>query len=486
MLTRSLTLTALLAVACSGKTDDGPANPGGTGGADDSADSALPASFDPYQTYATAELAQVRGWELKRGQLHVHSVYSGDACDEEGFLNEEGDQDYVAGSRNEQCFSDLRAGFCDAALDWAFLTDHDDHYADFEYPDVLMVEPGDTVVEQDGAAVANRMLCPDGDEVLLTAGVDVRMLAVGLKRHVADTVEARYATFAPKDETTVNAIHDVGGLALGGYVWEWVEDGNAEAFMALDWDAIEIYNPRHNLTDRLTEVLTLGGRMISQPETIPVPELGLYAVFEEDTEALAMWAQLAQIKRAASFMGSNAHRNVLPEPTWDGERLDSYRRTFHWFSTYALLEAGSDPSAQDIQDAVGAGRMYSAQDAVGTPEGFDFVAEQGGVTFEMGEEAPAGETTLRVVTPTVKGLTEIDDPPQITSRILKAEPDGTWTVVAEGGGEVVATVSDPGAYRAEVRILPHHLVPFLGDDPDSFLHEVVWVYGNLIYIGMNY
>lgn len=441
--------------------------------------------FDPYYEVPTAEMPEVRGWELKRGVGHVHSIYSHDACDEEGFLNEDGEQDYHAGVPNQQCFDDLRKGLCDAEIDFAFLTDHNEAYPDFEYPDVLLWSSGDSLVEVGGEVTANYIQCPDRpDDVLLSAGIDVDLIGFGLKRHVADTPEERAAIYGLRNQTTVDAIRSVGGLSFGGYVQRWDE----QEFYDTEFDAIEIYNPAFTLYDNLLDAIQLIGQMNLTPDDSPVAELGLYILFEEQTESLRRWAVSIQDRRLPSFLGSNAHRNVLPEPLApDGERLDSYRRTFHWFSNYALMPAGSNPTMDDYQDAVAAGRTFGAFDAMGTPSGFDYRAEAGGTVYEMGAEIDGqGEVTLIVESPTVFGLGPRNEEPVITSRIVKATPEGTWEEVASAEGTLTYVPTEPGAYRAEVHMLPNHLRPCLGSAPDPLVVETLWVYGNPIYVDMAY
>jgi hypothetical protein len=83
----------------------------------------------------------------------------------------------------------------------------------------------------------------------------------------------------------------------------------------------------------------------------------------------------------------------------------------------------------------------------------------------------------------VFGLSSADEPPVITVRILRASGE-TWEEVATGLGEVTVPAAPPGVYRSEVCILPNHLKPHLGKDPSRFLREVLWIYGNTIYVGI--
>jgi len=124
---------------------------------------------------------------------------------------------------------------------------------------------------------------------------------------------------------------------------------------------------------------------------------------------------------------------------------------------------------------------------MGYPVGFDFRAEAGGEVYEMGDSVPAGDgPELVVEIPTIYQLDPALDPPDIYGRILKAEADGSWSVVDEGTQALRAAVG-AGAYRAEIRLTPHHLLPWLGDKPDhdipdKYLRELPWIYSNPIYV----
>lgn len=90
-------------------------------------------------------------------------------------------------------------------------------------------------------------------------------------------------------------------------------------------------------------------------------------------------------------------------------------------------------------------------------------------------EIPAdGSAVLVVEPPTVAGLGARDEVPVVTSRLLRARAGG-WGVVAEGQGALRHAVRDPGAYRAEIPMVPRHLrrhlASFAGLDRDF-----VWIY----------
>ncbi|NJK31763.1 MAG: hypothetical protein HC927_04700 [Deltaproteobacteria bacterium] len=53
----------------------------------------------------------------------------------------------------------------------------------------------------------------------------------------------------------------------------------------------------------------------------------------------------------------------------------------------------------------------------------------------------------------------------------------------EGSVPVLETaVVEAGAYRAEVRVIPHHLAGLLGEHEELSEELVIWVYGNPVYV----
>ncbi|MCS6900613.1 MAG: hypothetical protein RMJ98_13735 [Myxococcales bacterium] len=124
---------ALLTVTC---TSEDPAPLVGFGGSN----STTP--YNPYRVVLTSELKPARGLQPHRATIHPHSVYSRDACDEKGFIDASGKQNYENGIRNEACFEDLRHALCESGQEIAFLTDHVGHYPNFEYLEVLLYKPG--------------------------------------------------------------------------------------------------------------------------------------------------------------------------------------------------------------------------------------------------------------------------------------------------------------------------------------------------------
>jgi hypothetical protein len=73
-------------------------------------------------------------------------------------------------------------------------------------------------------------------------------------------------------------------------------------------------------------------------------------------------------------------------------------------------------------------------------------------------------------------------------RLLRADVAGWQEVEFVAGleGSVApldVEISEPGAYRAEVRVLPKHLTQWLGEDYQELADQsFVWIYANPIYV----
>lgn len=462
------------AVACSSGNGAADADLDGDGDADADMDEdedggPVVIYHDPRQVLPTEDLPAPRGWQLRRGIIHAHSPYSHDACDDEPFID---------GVRNEHCFEDLRDGMCDTAQDFVFLTDHAHLFAEHEYPDVLLYAAGDELIERDGAPVANRVVCPDGREVVVAAGSETGTMPIGLEHHVGDTVEARLAAYGDESEAGVRALQEAGALVFLHHTEGW----DLETILGLPIDGIEIYNAHQNVMDNIGVVANLLIGLAENPERAPDVELGLIAFFLENEADLYRWSKAVAVRRTPGVLATDVHRNTFRGESPDGERLDSYRRMMHWFSNYVLVPEGEVDDLV-LKEAIGHGRLYCTFDYLGYADGFDFHAVADGSVFEMGDVTTAGEEAeLRLTLPRVAGLVPEAPQPVITGRILRAD-DGEWEVVAEGEADLVHD-AEPGVYRAEVRIVPEHLRPSLGRYAEDFLVETIWIYSNVIYVGV--
>lgn len=428
--------------------------------------------YNPWEIVPSADIPAPRGLQLARGIIHLHSVYSHDACDDEPFID---------GERNEQCFQELREALCATEQDFAFLTDHDDLFAFHEFPDVLLHEPGDVLIERGGLPVANRMPCPDGDEVIITAGTETGTMPLGLEHHVGDTPEERCAAYDDVTPAGVEALRDAGALAFVQHTEEW----EVETLVELPLDGIEIYNLHWNMIEALDVAVNMIIDSRDRPWRVPVAELGFVPLFRESDDDMYRWSRLLMLRKQSGVLASDIHRNVFSGSSPDGERLDSYRRLMHWFSNYVLLPAG-DVDDASLKQAIGHGRLYGVFDIFGYPVGFDFHARAGDAVHEMGDEVPDGmPVELHLALPHVHHLDADGPQPLVRGRILRAD-DGAWEEVASGETDLGVSVG-PGVYRAEVRIVPEHVRLWLGMLADEMLaDEKVWIYSNPIYVAVAY
>lgn len=459
-----------LLVACggpSGGQDAGPPDGGTTG----------PRPW-PRTLPSTDELGERRGRSIARTTVHIHSPLSHDACDGEGWVE--------GALADEECLAHLRDALCVLHLDAVMLTDHAPHVEEVSLESALWLAEGDEPITNDeGEVIAGRIACPDGHRVIVTAGSENSLMPIGLERHPGDA----------SDPDALRAAYDQGGpegaasfRAAGALVWQAHTEGQTlETLRPIGLDGLEIYNLHANLgpdirrdhlglepLGYLPALLDFTNKRLRLP-----PDLAVLAFLVENQPALDRWdALLSEGQRIAGTGGCDAHENTLPMLLADGERGDSYRRMMIWMQNHLLVD---DASPAAIDDALSAGRLYVAFEIFGSPVGFDFVADDAGAIREMGEDAPVG-ATLRVTRPSLPEGFPSDPPPIISMRILRSTAAGAIEV-ASGGGETLEHVTtEPGPYRAEVRIVPEHARPALGAKADSLIRELPWVYANPIFI----
>jgi hypothetical protein len=434
--------------------------------------------WEPGVVYRTPADLGERGLLDRRGLLHAHSIYSHDACDGEPH---DGDFNY-----DMVCFDDFRRGVCQTRHDFVFLTDHRDSFNDNEFPDVLLYDEvrGDSLVERDGAPVANWAACEDGGRpALIMAGNEGAMMPVGLERHVAPRDE-RSAIYGDWNDENVQLLREAGAVVI----MQHTEQYAVQDLIDRDIDGFEMFNLHANFFRGMGMALDFILRMQDENAYLPHPDLAFLPILSEDPAYVDTWGTVAAsgVKRVTT-MGTDTHRNSLPALMEDGERIDSYRRMMLWFSNHLLIKPEADGSWDDrhLKEALRAGRLYGAFELMGYPVGFEYVATAGDKTWEMGDDVPFAERpVLTVKRPSVQNLDWRVEPPQIIVRILRAKEGGWDEVASSDSGDVVYTPDQAGAYRAEVRMMPFHLRDFLGDDEFTVLrdNDHVWIYSNPVYV----
>jgi hypothetical protein len=439
------------------------------GGGDDSGATELPA-WDKTLPDARV-MGTFSGKQPARGIIHLHSVYSHDACD--------GEPRAADGTPNEPCLQDLRAALCTDRIDFAAITDHDDTMADEDFATLFSPRAGDeAVLDGDSQQIASRMRCDNGQEVLLTVGGENELMPIMLDHHVPGTIDERHAVYNADTPEAATILRDAGATL-------WVahsEQRTTEHLLDIAPDGIELYNLHANIDPDIRSMylgldaygaITEAVEFADTNEGGPEPDLAMLAFLSVNQPSLARWDDLlAAGRKVSGSAGSDAHENALPVMLADGERGDSYRRVLRWFSNIALVDDARDPVG--IEAALRAGRMFVVFELMGTPEGF---AVQAG-DASLGDTVAVG-TLLTVTPPQVRGLDPSLPAPEIRTTVVRV--DATGRSVLDGTGGVV--LDRPGAYRVEVSIVPHHLGPYLRDLGTALAdQELPWIYTSPVYV----
>jgi hypothetical protein len=432
-----------------------------------------PPFWVPGMVYRAPHEASARGLIDRRGIIHSHSYYSHDACDNAP-VND-------AGVYDQTCFEDFRRGICQSGHDFYFLTDHPEHFTEHDFPDTLLYrsDRGDTLIDHGAGPTGNWLACPNGaPPVLLMAGTESNtMMPVGLEAHLP----GRGDVYNSPDGGAIDAVKAQGAAALIAHTELWT----ADQLTTLPIDGFEMYNLHAN---SIVNAATVADWVLKIDATmfdgLPDPNLFLTGYKLEDPRYLTTWGSvLAGGTRRVTTMGTDCHRNTFPEIAQDGERIDSYRRMMVMFSNHLLVTPKSDGTFddRDLKDALRAGRLYGAFDFMGYPQGFDYVALEDGQVREMGGEVKVG-SQLKVTMPRIQRFDPNAIQPVVTMHIFQAIAGG-WNDVAQSTGDTLTfTTTAPGAYRAEVRMIPKHLRPYMGVRQDLIHDERPWVYSNAIYV----
>ena len=430
-----------------------------------------------------------RGLVPARASIHLHSVWSYDACDKAPVDS--------LGRPDETCLARLRRALCLQRIDVAFLTEHDNRLAEADsLREALLFREGDMGLEAGGRLVAKRQPCPDGGDVLWFAGAENTLMPIALDSLPRGTAEERRRFYDADTAGAADLFRALGAVVLLPHP----EELTAARAAGLAPDGIEVYNPHANFTPKhrasqgmsrfgaILDILPFYGR-----RTRAHPDLLLLPIFHANRKSVTTWDAILARRMTFGFGAIDAHENALPWDLGDGTRGDAYERMLPWVTNVLLVDhpdAVAAGAADRIEDAVRRGRLFVAIEAWGTPVGFDFRLEGPAGIAEMGETvALAPGQTLVVEPPGVSlgGLDPAREPglpePSLRVRVYRIEPGGRRTMIEEASGvagsmpQVRATVPGEGAYRVEVGIVPCHLAPY---GAGGLMREVVWIYANPI------
>jgi hypothetical protein len=441
-------------------------------GVDGGVDAAVALPWDKGLPSTSSLYPQRRGWRDVRGIVHLHSVYSHDACD--GRPRE-------GGMPSQPCHDHLRSALCQTRQDFTMLTDHDDSMADGAWDDLFLPRPGDEPVLVGGKHVASWLGCEgSGHRVLLQIGSENETMPLGLEGHVSDDLVQRHALLNGTDAVAVAALRAQGALIAFAHT----ESKSLELLRQAGAEAVEIYNLHASLDpkirtamgmDAAAHLVRIGPFLQNRPDG-PEPDLAFLAVAEDLPAELTKWnTLLSEGRRVTGTAGSDAHENALQQPMADGERGDSYRRVMRWFSNHLLVSA---VTPADVKQALRSGRGYALFELLGPAQGFDVRAEANGVVTELGGEVALAESPVIVVDPprTVGGEA------LLVRLVLADRPEGSVVATSDGTAPLRYSPTKPGAYRVEVRMTPHHLRPYLAGADKQLVREMPWIYANPIWV----
>jgi hypothetical protein len=219
-------------------------------------------------------------------------------------------------------------------------------------------------------------------------------------------------------------------------------DLDAEGYTGIElWSFVTDSAERVNSVRELLSFIARPGRFLDHPPQRNLDE----------------WDRLCARRRCVALGGVDAHQVGIRVRGHVPLRLMAYKRSFRYLRTHLLV---AEPLTRDVDadraavlGALRAGHAYIAVDSIAPARGFRFWAEGDGV-LEMGDQATAGDWTLRVQVPDGARL-----------RLLR---DGKE--VATGAGlSLQHRTEAPGVYRVEAY-------------RDAHGRERTWILSNPIYL----
>jgi len=466
--------------------------------------------------------SDTRGWTALRGIVHLHSALSHDGCGPDGY------EDF--GGPDPACMDELRQAPCGNHIDFLMMTDHPGYLEDHTHEEGLLYreEEGDQLFKDDQERnFANLVTCPDGslvDDFYVYVGTEggkhmpiamagpVPPLIFGTKYGDEETLENAKAAAA--------AVHELDGYVFCPHTEE--STISVERMIALPLDGMEIYNIHANLMAALESLDTVFQMDLFMEGAVdgPHPDYSMLlflAEVDKDVEKFQLAAQGTRIRHIAA---TDIHRNVeIPAlcpggvegsmceafavdyprfaefavnggavPLSDGDRVDSFARSFRWMSNWTLV---TEKEPQLIREAVGEGRSFSAFDMFGYPTGFDFFMMNGETAVEMGEEVPFEDgMVVAMRTPLLEAppwLAEagLDYAAASVRTRLHRVTETTSDILVETfkqGYEITANVEGPGLLWVEIKITPKHLVPLLPGAEELAGNTYPYLYSNGIFV----
>lgn len=198
------------------------------------------------------------------------------------------------------------------------------------------------------------------------------------------------------------------------------------------------------------------------------PSLAFIRLFSEPSDELELFDNLAQKRKIVGIAGAEASARAIPLA---GHliKFPSYQRSFELFSNHLILTSELTGNVQSdrlkVFNAIKNGQFYMSFDLIGDPKGFAAYVEEKGRIRLMGSQIKLSKNlNLRVHLP--------------------SQPKAFYEVVIYRNGiayrifnetEVDLAVTEPGAYRVQVRVSPYLPLP----DAKKW---ITWIYTNHFFI----
>ncbi len=415
----------------------------------------------------TLELGYVRGAHYERVITHFHTPYSFDACDSKGLSAD--------GTVNLTCLHDIKRALCNNHVNLTFNTDHVNYLAQTNFEKLLLLESGDTaVLNGTGDRVANAIACPaDGFRAVMAPGLEGKLLALGMEKHITGTVADRENTYGADDAAAKTTLESAiaGGGSNALVVIPHTESRELSLLRTLSPDAMEIYNLHANLDPKIRKS-SLGLKPFEHIAKFMNYLLDIFNtqnadyLFVEFFQISGVYVQkwntlLAEGFHITGVAGHDSHENIFPQKASDGERIDQHRRMTRIFSNLVLTTASDIDS---IKAAIRAGKVFFVVEGFGSPVGLDFHGTLNGTTVEMGSTMTiAGGDTASLAFAAPSVITSFpgmdgDYKPVVYSELHYINPTGGEIVVQSGLGTALYYPDPPaGHYRIHSYIYPFHL-----------------------------
>ena len=423
-----------------------------------------------------AELGSPRGYQMARAIIHLHSPLSYDACD--------------AKTSPEQCLEDLRNGLCLNHVDLAALTDHPSHMAETEFSGLHLYKDGDQRVIEGGLPIGNRFSCSDGHRVLVMAGFEGQLLALGMTHHLDPDSQVRIGLYGGDTAALVTRLQTETDAIVVVPHTESRTDAHLEE---LNPQGVEAFN-LHALVNPKMRKDFLGLDPFDGLLDLLVDLADIYGSHQTDLAFMRFWKLssvygekwnrlLAKKGLVVGYAGNDSHQNFFSGKASDGDRVDAHRRLIRWVTHYLLVTA---KEIDGVKDALRHGRSWMVFEGLGSPQGMDFYGKNSLVTVEMGGTLTyqPNQTVLHVELPHLHA----DSPqstvsPVVILRLKKIDTTGAETVVATGTQQSIDfSVMEPAIYRVEVSIIPLHLEKYLNYKKKKANSETVWALSNPIFV----